>query len=324
MAITSKAALSDWRLTWDRRLDQWVRRRARSTPPLILAYRQIFILPTRFGWLLGLLMFGMLLGSLNFNNNLGLLTTFFVAGLALNSMLLAFRNLRGLEVIRTQAMPVFAGQVARLRVSLRNREHRQRPALELFQGSNMAGFELLPDRSGEAVLLVPTRHRGWLKPGRIGIRTSYPTGLFSSWAWFWPERSILVWPKPASNPPPLPDGPGQDGGPQIRREPEGENFYSLRPWRQGDPLHRIAWKSSQRHQMLLSREFRAEQADHLELDLAQAPGADLEQRIEVLTAWVLIAEQDQRQWTLKTGSDPIGPDRGETFVHRCLQQLAEL
>lgn len=320
----STEALSTWRLALDRRLDQWVRRRARSTPPLTLAYRQIFILPTSFGWLLGLLMFGMLLGSLNFNNNMGLLTTFIVAGLALNSMLLAYRNLRGLVIVRTQAMPVFAGQTAKLRVSLRNTEHRHRPALELIQGSEVASFELAPDSSGEADLFIHTRHRGWLKPGRIGIQTSYPTGLFRGWAWFWPERSILVWPRPASNPPPLPDGLGQDGGPQATREPEGENFYSLRAWRQGDPLHRIAWKSSQRHQLLLSREFRAEQADHLELDLARAPGHDLEQRIEILTAWILKAEQDQRQWTLRAGSEPIGPERGEAFVHRCLQHLAEL
>ncbi|AKS42138.1 DUF58 domain-containing protein [Wenzhouxiangella marina] len=306
------------------RLDRWVKRRARATPPLRLAYRQIFILPTRFGWLLGLLMFGMLLGSLNFNNNLGLLTTFIVAGLALNSMLLAYRNLRGLKIQRCMARPVFAGQPARLRIDLINDEARPRPGLQFECSEAFCEVDLPANASGEAELELPTRARGWMNPGRIGIRTTYPTGLFTGWAWFWPERSILIWPRPAESPPPLPLGQGQESGREVRREPEGESFHSLRNWRQGDPLHRIAWKASQRHQTLLSREFRAEQSDHLMLDLDRAPGRDLEERISVLTAWVLQADQEQLPWTLSAGGQILGPDFGDAHAHRCLDVLAEL
>ncbi len=324
MAISSPAVLTDLRAAWEQRLNRWVEKRGRARPPMTLAYRQIFILPTRFGWLLGLLMFGMLLGSLNFNNNLGLLTTFIVAGLAQNSMLLAYRNLRGLQIVRTLASPVFAGDRATLRISLLSQEARARPALEFFLDQARAETDLSPAGRSEVELRIPTRQRGWQKITRIGLQTTHPTGLFRAWAWFWPERALLVWPRPASHAPPLPRGQGEAGGPHIRREPEGENFYSLRAWRQGDPLHRIAWKASQRHQLLLSREFRAEEADHLELRLERAPGRDLEERISVLTAWVLQAEREGCQWTLTTGADSIGPDHGEAFAHRCLNRLAEL
>ncbi len=37
-------------------LDRWLKRRTRLDLPITLGYRQIFILPTRFGWMLGLLM----------------------------------------------------------------------------------------------------------------------------------------------------------------------------------------------------------------------------------------------------------------------------
>jgi uncharacterized protein (DUF58 family) len=303
---------------------QWIKRRGPIHPPLTLNYRQIFILPTRFGWLLGLLMFGMLMGSLNFNNNLGLLTTFIVAGLAVNSMLLAYRNLRGIRILHCQAAPVFAGQPARLEVSLASEDGRHRPALELNGFKRISRFDLPSSGRTEAGIDLPTRTRGWLRPGRLRLQTSHPIGLFESWSWFWPEKSILVWPRPASQPPPLPRGSGNQAGRQLQREPEGENFYSLRRWRSGDPLHRIAWKASQRHQTLLSREFRAEQAEHLELDLSRTPGKDLEDRISILTAWVLQVEREGLQWTLSLGGQQLGPDSGRAHAHRCLRALAEL
>ncbi len=306
------------------KLDRWVKRRARANPPLIIGYRQIFILPTGFGWMLGMLMFGMLMGGLNFNNNLGLLTTFIVAGLAVNSMLMAYHNLRGIEVRRCSAAPVFAGEPARLNVTFINADARRRPALELIYGKQLEAFNLEQTSSGETGIAIPTTHRGWLKPGRLRLQTSHPIGLFEAWTWFWPEHPILVWPRPAGHPPPLPQSTGQNPGSRQNRESEGENFYSLRGWRSGDPLHRIAWKASQRHQLLLSREFRAEQAEHLTFDLNHTPGRDLEERISNLTAWVLNAHRDGLQWTLRLGGVEIGPGGGQAHVYRCLRALAEL
>ncbi len=312
------------RRAWSRRMDQWVRRRGKAVPPLQLAYRQIFILPTRFGWLLALLNGGILLGSLNFNNNLGLFTAFLVSGLILNSMLIAYRNLRGLKIIRTTAVSVFAGQPTELAIQVQNPEQRERPGLEFTLNGQTAEIDLAPASTSEALIPFGTERRGWVEPGRIGIQTLHPTGLFRAWSWIWCSHRILVWPKPADNPPPLPYGHNDQQGQSVQRREDGESFYSLRAWREGDPLHRIAWKASQRHQVLLSREFRAEQSNHLELDFSSTPGRDIEERISILAAWVLQAEQNGLRWTLVTGKRTLGPDQGARFSHQCLNQLAEL
>ncbi len=305
-------------------LDQWIQRRARGVPPIEVQYRQIFILPTRFGWMLGLLMFGMLMGSLNFNNNLGLLTTFVVAGLGLVSMLLAYNNLRGIRIHRTSAEPVFAGQPLTLNITFINDQNRVRPALEMLAGKFRVEFDLPGSSLEEVGIRIPTHHRGWLKPDRLRLQTCHPIGLFEGWTWFWPERPVLVWPRPASHPPPLPSGHDLESGRQQRNEPEGEEFFSLRDWRSSDPVHRVAWKASQRHQTLLSREFRAEQSDHLTFDLALTPGRDLEERISNLTAWVLQAEREHLHWTLKLNDASHGPASGKRHCHHCLRMLAEL
>ena len=305
-------------------MDRWIKRRARATPPVKLIYRQIFILPTRFGWLLGMLMFGMLLGALNFNNNLGLLTTFLVVSMAHSSLLIAYRNLRGLEISGMTASPVHAGQNAELRVAFRNHEPVERPSLTVTCASTIDEIDLAPEDSGTATIPLSTRQRGWMEVPRVEVSTVHPTGLFKAWSYVWAERSILVWPRPADDAPPFPAGGNRSDGRRFSQTPDGDSFFSLRKWRPGDPLHRVAWKSSQRHDTLLSREFRNEESDQIDLDLDDAPGSDIEERISLLTAWVLQAARGNDRWTLRAGGQMLGPDRGEAFAHRCLDHLAEL
>lgn len=323
-AEAAATRLADSRRILRRWFDHWIARRGPTRPPLVLQYRQIFILPTRFGWTLGLLMFAMLMGSLNFNNNLGLLTTFIVAGLASNSMLLAFRNLRQLKIVRTGAVPVFAGQTAQLMVSLANDAGHERPGLELRREDATQIFSLAPGQLAEIAVPVPTRSRGWLEPGRLRVQTSHPIGLFEAWSWFWPERAILVWPRPAAQPPPWPDGAADHFQAQQRSRQDGDEFFSLRPWRLGDPLHRVAWKASQRHHHLLAREMRQPQSPELHFELAHCPASGLEERISILTAWVLRAYREERIWTLRLGAESFGPARDERHLHACLRALAEL
>ena len=54
--------------------------------------RRIYILPTRFGLMLGALLVAMLIAALNYNSNLGLAFAFFMASLVLVAMHHCHRN----------------------------------------------------------------------------------------------------------------------------------------------------------------------------------------------------------------------------------------
>jgi uncharacterized protein (DUF58 family) len=304
--------------------DRWLRRRTRLDLPLTLGYRRIFILPTRFGWMLGVLMGAMLIGSLNFNNNLGLLTTFIVAATAVNSMLLSYRNLEGLQLRHGSASPVHAGEPVTWRLSAINPGTRDRVGLLLDCADAYARFEVPPGATREVAIQLPPRHRGWHRTGRMRIQTTQPLGLFRAWSWIEPSAPFLVWPQPAPQAPPLPEGGEARRGQRSQAREEGEDFHSLRRWREGDPLHRIAWKASQRHRTLLSRQFRSERSNEVHLSLERAPGGDTEERIRIVTAWVLRADEENRPWTLELGGERFGPDRSEAHKHACLRALAEL
>lgn len=307
-----------------RRLERWIRRRGAVTPPLTLRYRQIYILPTLFGWAVGLLLFAMLLGSLNFNNSLGLFTTFLVAGIALLAMHVTHRNLDGIEVSGTRSAGVFAGRPLVVQIALQETKQRPRGALvaESMDGRRSRGRMLEAGGFAELALEFPTRQRGWMELPRLRLGTRHPLGWFHAWSWFWPERRFLVWPCPATDAPPLPGG-GQRDASALPGD-ESDEFHGLRDWRESDPVHRIAWKASQRHQQLLARQFTRPRQAHLILSLEQAPGRNLEQRIAVLTRWVLEAERADLDYGLELPAARQTPGRGERHRRRCLDLLAEI
>jgi len=306
------------------RLSGWLKRRGPVHPPLTLRYRQIYILPTRFGWMVGLLLFAMLLGSLNFNNNLGLFTTFLVAGIGLLSMHIAHRNLDGVRVADCRPGQAFAGEPLELAITLMDTRDRKRRGLTVQSKGlpAVSGVDIAADSSAETRLSISTLRRGWMEISRIRLRTRHPIGWFEAWSWFWPEHKVLVWPKPADHAPPLLRAGKSDS--RNRAGDESDEFHGLRDWREGDPLHRIAWKASQRHQNLLARQFTRPERERIILRLADAPGRSIEDRISVLARWVLEADRNDFEYGMDLGTTPIQPALGPAHRVRCLNALAEL
>lgn len=305
-------------------LDGWIRRRGPVHPPLTLGYRQIYILPTRFGWLIAVLLFAMLMGSLNFNNNLSLFTTFLVAGIGLLSMHIAHRNLDGVRIAAVAAGQTFAGDPLPLAISLRETRGRRRSGLvaEIRGSEASGGVDLAASAGAQLKLTVATEQRGWCRLPRMRLRTRHPIGWFEAWSWFWPDQRVLVWPRPADRAPPLETGANSDNPNQAGDE--SDEFHGLRDWREGDPLHRIAWKASQRHQHLLARQFTRPQRQRIVLRLTDAPGGSLEARISIVTRWVLEADQRGLEYGLDLGRESLPPGHGETHRVQCLDALAAL
>src|SRR3984957_2435299 len=92
------------------KLRAWAaRRHGRDSLPIRIHKRRVYILPTRFGLTLALLIVVMLIGGLNYNSNLGLAFGFLMASVALVTMHHCNRNLLGLEVDATAEVDAFAG-----------------------------------------------------------------------------------------------------------------------------------------------------------------------------------------------------------------------
>lgn len=306
-----------WAQTWADK------RQGRDPDPVVLARRRIYILPTRQGAIFGALLFAMLLGSMNYSSSLGYTITFLLASLGFVAMHHTHRNLENLELRAGFAPPVFAGDEARFPLFARNNAGVARGGIALDDSERTQDIcDLLPGASATLTLRVRADARGWLRPPRFGIHTTYPFGLFRAWAWLRMDLECLVYPRPAppgGAPPPLALEPGSS-----RTEAAGnEDFSGLRSYRPGDAPRHIAWRASARADGdLLVKEFHGGGVATRWLDWNDTRERDTEARISRLTRWVMDAQASGERYGLRLPGVEVPLGGGEAHYQRCLRELA--
>jgi hypothetical protein len=103
------------------KLRAWTaRRHGPDSLPMRILRRRVYILPTRFGIMLALMLAAMLIAGLNYNSNLGLAFAFLMVSVALVTMHHCNRNLLSLQVDATAEVDAFAGGEANFDFVLHN------------------------------------------------------------------------------------------------------------------------------------------------------------------------------------------------------------
>lgn len=304
------------------RLQSWVRPRAPEVLPVLLDRHRIYVLPTRTGMFFAFLLGAMLLGALNFNNNPAILLALLLSGAALASLIAAHLQLSGLRILAIAAEPVPAGTDLRLKIALEAADTRIRNGLQLAYQQRHTHTSIQPSGS-TCELHIPTLHRGVLPLPRLQLSTVQPLGLARAWAYIWPQQTLLVYPAPEVQAPPLPVPAGGEGQPQLHRA--GDSLHHLRDYRHGDSPRTVAWKASARHNSLLVRDYEQQQRGELLLDWQHTAGLPYEQRISRLARWVDDAERQGRRYALQLPAQPrTATDAGDVHRHQCLRALALL
>lgn len=289
--------------------------------PIILTARRLYILPTRLGLVFGLLLLGLLVVSINYGISLGYLFTFLLGGVGLVGMLHSQRNLLGLTLKPLATAPVYAGETAQFRLLIENPSRRPRGGFVLVHPESVGPqLDLDPLASGEAILALTQPMRGWHRPGKLSLVSTWPLGLFRCWTVFALDWGVLVYPKPADTALPLPEPAGEGRGTRARRS--GDDFSGLREYRPGDSPRRIAWKNLARGQAPLTKQFAGSGDDECWLDWAACPERDIEPRLARLARWALDAERAGRIWGLSLPGRQLPPGRGDRHLHQALEALA--
>ncbi|MCW5672314.1 MAG: DUF58 domain-containing protein, partial [Hydrogenophaga sp.] len=107
-------------------MQSWLHSRLPRRDTLTLTQRNVYILPTRAGWMLALTLLLLLVASINYQLNLGYLLTFLLAGCAVVGMHVCHGNLRGTTLHLSPPDPVHAGQAAALDIRLTSERSRPR------------------------------------------------------------------------------------------------------------------------------------------------------------------------------------------------------
>ena len=232
------------------RMHAWWEQRHPRHDTHTLVQRNIYILPTRAGWMFALTLLVLLVATINFQLSLGYVLTFLLAGSALVSIHMTHGTLRGLALHLRPPSPVFAREAALFDVVLSAPAgSRMRYGIGLRAGSarEWAWVDVPAAGQATAQLSFVTLQRGLHTLPTVQIETHFPFGLFRAWSVWRPAAQVLVYPEPeqpaAALPAPRSIAGKPDGG---LREGHGDEIEGVRAWRRGDPLKLVVWKKSAR------------------------------------------------------------------------------
>jgi len=311
------------------RFRAWWQARLPRTDTQTLTQGNVYILPTRAGWMFGLTLIVLLLASVNYQLNLGYVLTFLLAGSGIVSMHITHGTLRGLTLHLRPMSPTFAGDAAVLDIVMTS------PSTARFG----IGLRMLdaPDATlawtdvpagGQAVAhvsFVPAV-RGRREVATLSAETRFPLGLFRAWTVWRPAATLLVYPRPEAGAPPLPAARPVTGGPAQSRSAAGGEIEGVRAYRRGDPLKLVAWKKAaqalETGAGLVSRDTSVSARHELWLEWSACGSMAPESRLSRLTTWTLSAERAGTDFGLRLPGLELAPAGGHGQRQRCLEALA--
>ena len=303
-------------------LTRWsVRRHGRDELPATVNRRRIYILPTRFGIAMALLLVAMLIAGLNYNSNLGLAFGFLMASLGLVAMHHCHRNLLGLAVDLACEVDALAGEHATFKFLLRNDGVVDRCDIEI-RCAEAAAFQSVPAKgyTQAAVHLLVTQ-RGVTHLDRFELRTRYPFGWFRAWTYVHIPLTAYVAPLPRGDRPLI--SAAKAAGNAHHGEFRGdEDFAGLRAYEAGVPLKHMAWKVLARGGEPAVRSYSGPAAEPEWLDWSSLERLDTEVRLSQLCRWLLDREAAQGSYGLRIPGTEIMPARGLPHRSACLRALA--
>jgi uncharacterized protein (DUF58 family) len=311
------------------RFRTWWQSRLPRTDIQTLTQGNIYILPTKAGWLFALTLLVLLIASINYQLNLGYVLTFLLAGSGVVSMYATHGTLRGLTLHLRPVAAAFAGDPAVLEIVMTSPgTPRFGIGLRLLDapGATLAWTDV-PD-GGQAtahVSFVPAA-RGMREVPTLSAETRFPLGLFRAWTVWRPAARLLVYPRPESGAPAPPAARPIVGGPTRSRQSESGEIEGVRAYRRGDPMKLVAWKKSaqalEHGTELVSRDISVATRHELWLDWTACAPLAAEDRLSRLTAWTLAAERAGTSYGLRLPGLEVPPEAGETQRRRCLEALA--
>lgn len=306
---------------WQARYERWLSKRIPPARSVTLDQRRIFIFPSRAGLFFLLVLTVMLIAAINYQNNMAFALVFFLFSLFIVAILHTYGNLSGLCIEALRGAPTFAGESAEFEVQLRRTGARGYQSIELgWPGQPFALTSLQESRSAVVRLFHRSERRGWLRPARLAVRTTYPLGLLRAWSWIDLDISALVYPRPLAGPHPG-GGDGEAPAGQRMLRKGSEDFHDFRPYRRGDNLRHVLWRAYAKGLPLQAKQFAETQVQSHWLLYDNLDG-DRETRLSVLCHWVLELQRRGEMYGLQLPGETLAPDSGDEQRERALRMLA--
>jgi uncharacterized protein (DUF58 family) len=290
---------------------------------LRLGLRNLYIVPTRFGWfwLAGLLLLQLV--GIQLQSNGPLLLSYLMLGLFLLALHLTHFNLQGLELVVGDPRPGFAGTTLTYPLRLRCRSRCEGLRLAFETGPPLALRALDPGEHLQAVPWSPLA-RGLHQPGCLRLQTTAPLGLFVCWTRWQPPVPQLVYPARVAGPVRLlseaVESPAPAAAAAVDRLDGSDDWRDLQPHRPEDGASRLVWKVLAQGRGRYAKRF-ADPAQR-EPVLGPDPAVPHERALEHLSERICRLHARGIAYGLVLPDGRIPPGRGPAQRDRALAALA--
>lgn len=298
----------------------WARRRAFSYHPQRFDFGNLYILPSAFGWIFGLVVFTIFLCAINYQVSLAFFMTFLLAIIGMMSAWEAHMNLKDLSIHCLSIVEAHENESIKIIVSFNFPQQNCYALSCFFDVSQQIILEKVTSNTTITLNLLTTK-RGRFSLPRLTIYSYFPLGLFRVWGYvyfdsyyyvyprsvepeFWPKSLVTVGRKPSIN-------------------VGNEEIYDLKPvenpWVQSS---RIAWKIAAKGQGWYLKTMVGEEGHYWLFRIQDLPSDNLEQNLQYLCYWLERAEQEGYFYGLELTNLKTNLSRGELHLLHCLRQLA--
>lgn len=180
------------------RLDGWFLSRRPPSDTVELTQRNVYIVPTRAGWMLAGTLLVLLIASINYQLNLGYLLTFMLAGCVAVGMHVCHATLRGLAMHLIAPDAHYAGSAAVSRGAAQQPAQRASIGLSV-RGSGCSGWADVPAGGSETVeVAFRPAARGLHPVPPLTAETRFPLGTFRVWT-VWRRGACWCTRRPATS-----------------------------------------------------------------------------------------------------------------------------
>jgi uncharacterized protein (DUF58 family) len=290
-----------------------------------LRFRKIHLRVSRAGALF--IGFTLVAGVVAVNSGNNLLFILVAALLSLFSLsgILAFLNIRGLDISLRAPGEVFAGRPATVGLELTNRKRRLPSFLLTCEGDRGGEVitELRPNESMNLKVRTTFFRRGRQPLEEMVLTSEFPFGLVRRGGSFAPESTCIVYPEPKPVKWEIVEEAEREG--EDRSSPlagVGGDYRGQRAYVPGDSLSRVQWKGWLRHRRLMTKEFESEGASPVVFSYASVPGPGREERLSQLSWLVKTAFRRGRAVGLVLPGRTFSPATGSLHRQAVLTALA--
>jgi len=335
MSFLSKNNFYRW---FQKKFNQWLVKRIPCSLEHYLSNRNVFILPTTFGFSYLFFIVLLFLLATNYQNNLIMMLSYLLASLFISAMLHSFYNLSGLKLMAQREVYGFANSTLYLPIQLISNKTRYALSFS-FNDDNSAFLAVInKEQKNDAVseVLVPfyAKSRGIFPSSRIKVISEYSLGLFSCWTKLDFSSQFIVYPKEKAIQLEQMNAIFEPENNEIAMNAgSGDDFYQLKSYQQGDSLAQISWKHVAKGQGWLTKIQQQPQSKQQWLRLANMPTADIEQKLSYLC--YLVQEYTKKnisfaldlcvneQENIAQGHIKILANNGKEHGQKCLLALAK-